>query len=162
MPSFDVVMEPDIVEVRNAMDQSVKEIETRFDFKGTNARAELGDKEIILHGDSDFQLEQIQVVIIGKMAKRSVDVRFLDFKTKPEKAGGNMLKQTVAIKVGIESEQAKKIVKVIKDNKMKVQASIQGDAVRITGKKRDDLQEAIALLREKVKELPLTFNNFRD
>ena len=162
MPSFDIVMEPDMVEVRNAMDQSVKEIDTRFDFKGTNARADLGDKEIILHGDSDFQLEQIQTVIIGKMAKRNVDVRFLDFSTKPEKAGGNMLKQSVPIKVGIETEQAKKIVKLIKDSKMKVQASIQGDAVRIQGKKRDDLQEAIALLKEKVKDLPLAFNNFRD
>lgn len=162
MPSFDIVMEPDMVEVRNAMDQSVKEIDTRFDFKGTNARAELGDKEIILHGDSDFQLEQIQTVIIGKMAKRNVDVRFLDFSTKPEKAGGNMLKQSVPIKVGIETEQAKKIVRLIKDSKMKVQASIQGDAVRIQGKKRDDLQEAIALLKEKVKDLPLAFNNFRD
>ena len=162
MPSFDVVMEPDMVEVRNAMDQAVKEIENRFDFKGTNARAELSDKSIILHGDSDFQLEQIQTVIISKMTKRNVDVRFLDFDAKPEKAGGNMLKQTVQIKVGIETEQAKKIVKLIKDNKLKVQGSIQGDSVRVQGKKRDDLQEAIALLREKVKELPLTFNNFRD
>jgi len=162
MPSFDVVMEPDMVEVRNAMDQATKEIDTRFDFKGTNARAELGEKEIILHGDSDFQLEQIQTVIISKMAKRNVDVRFLDFDKKPEKAGGNMLKQTVQIKVGIETEQAKKITKLIKDHKMKVQASIQGDSVRVQGKKRDDLQEAIALLKEKVKELPLAFNNFRD
>lgn len=162
MPSFDVVMEPNMVEIRNAMDQSTKEIDNRFDFKGTGAKTELVDKTLILHGNSDFQLEQIQTVIIGKMAKRNVDVRFLDFSAKPEKAGGNMLKQTVLIKVGIETEQAKKISKLIKDSKIKVQASIQGESVRIQGKNRDDLQEAIALLKEKVKELPLAFNNFRD
>ncbi|MHC5226239.1 YajQ family cyclic di-GMP-binding protein [Ignatzschineria sp. LJL83] len=162
MPSFDIVMEPDMVEVRNAVDQSIKEIDTRFDFKGTGAKCELVDKSIVLHADSDFQLEQVQSVVTSKLARRNVDVRFLDLTAKPEKVGGNLLKQTIAIKVGLETDQAKKIVKTIKDEKMKVQASIQGDSVRVSGKKRDDLQDAIAILRDKVKDLPLTFNNFRD
>lgn len=162
MPSFDVVLEPEMIEVRNAVDQSSKEIGTRFDFKGTGARVDLGDKEIILYADSDFQLGQVRTVVIDKMAKRKVDVRFLNLEAKPEKIGGDKLKQTISIKVGIETELAKKIVKAIKDSKMKVQASIQGDTVRIQGKKRDDLQEAIAFLKEKITEAPLSFNNFRD
>ena len=162
MPSFDIVMEPDMVEVRNGIDQSVKEIDTRFDFKGTGAKCELVDKSIVLHADSDFQLEQIQSVVTAKMARRNVDIRFFDLNAKPEKVGGNLLKQTIIIKCGLETDQAKKIVKTIKDEKMKVQASIQGDSVRVNGKKRDDLQEAIAILKDKVKDLPLAFNNFRD
>lgn len=162
MPSFDIVMEPDMVEVRNGIDQSVKEIETRFDFKGTGAKCELVDKSIVLHADSDFQLEQVQSVVTSKMARRNVDIRFFDLNAKPEKVGGNLLKQTIIIKCGLETDQAKKIVKTIKDEKMKVQASIQGDSVRVNGKKRDDLQEAIAILKDKVKDLPLAFNNFRD
>ncbi|UNM95216.1 YajQ family cyclic di-GMP-binding protein [Ignatzschineria rhizosphaerae] len=162
MPSFDIVMEPDMVEVRNAVDQSIKEIDTRFDFKGTGAKCELVDKTIVLHAESDFQLEQVQSVVTSKLTRRNVDIRFLDLNAKPEKVGGNLLKQTITIKFGLETEQAKKIVKTIKDEKMKVQASIQGDSVRVSGKKRDDLQEAIAILRDKVKELPLAFNNFRD
>lgn len=162
MPSFDVVLEPEMIEVRNAVDQSSKEIGTRFDFKGTGARVELGDKEIVLYADSDFQLGQVRAVVVDKMAKRKVDVRFLNLDAKPEKIGGDKFKQVVTIKVGIETELAKKIVKTIKDNKMKVQASIQGDAVRVQGKKRDDLQEAIAFLKEKIAEAPLSFNNFRD
>lgn len=162
MPSFDIVMEPDMVEVRNGIDQSIKEIDTRFDFKGTGAKCELVDKTIVLHAESDFQLEQVQSVVTSKLTRRNVDIRFLDLNAKPEKVGGNLLKQTITIKFGLETEQAKKIVKTIKDEKMKVQASIQGDSVRVSGKKRDDLQEAIAILRDKVKELPLAFNNFRD
>ena len=162
MPSFDIVMEPDMVEVRNGIDQSVKEIETRFDFKGTGAKCELVDKSIVLHADSDFQLEKVQSVVTSKMARRNVDIRFFDLNAKPEKVGGNLLKQTIIIKCGLETDQAKKIVKTIKDEKMKVQASIQGDSVRVNGKKRDDLQEAIAILKDKVKDLPLAFNNFRD
>lgn len=161
MPSFDIVMEPDMVEVRNAMDQSIKEIETRFDFKGTEAKCELNDKTIVLYGDSDFQLEQVLNVVVSKMARRNVDIRFLDLNAKSEKSG-KIVKQSIAIKFGLETDQAKKIVKVIKDEKMKVQAAIQGDSVRVSGKKRDDLQEAMAILREKVKDLPLAFNNFRD
>lgn len=162
MPSFDIVMEPDMVEVRNGIDQAIKEIDTRFDFKGTGAKCELVDKSIVLHAESDFQLEQVQSVVTSKMTRRNVDIRFLDLTAKPEKVGGNLLKQTIIIKCGLETDQAKKIVKTIKDEKMKVQASIQGDSVRVSGKKRDDLQEAIAILRDKVKDLPLAFNNFRD
>lgn len=162
MASFDTVMEPDMVEVRNAVDQASKEIGTRFDFKGTSAQVELGDKELTLYADSDFQLNQVKDVVLNKMTKRNVDVRFLDFSAKIEKIGGDKLKQKVVVQVGIEKELAKKIVKVIKDSKLKVQASIQGEAVRVQGGKRDDLQSAIALLKKEVSEAPLSFNNFRD
>lgn len=108
MPSFDIVMEPDMVEVRNGIDQSVKEIDTRFDFKGTGAKCELVDKSIVLHADSDFQLEQVQSVVTAKMARRNVDIRFFDLNAKPEKVGGNLLKQTITIKCGLETDQAKK------------------------------------------------------
>ncbi|AKJ30493.1 YajQ family cyclic di-GMP-binding protein [Caldimonas brevitalea] len=161
MPSFDTVLEPNLVEVRNAVDQSNKEIGTRFDFKGTDARIELKDKELTLYGDSDFQLGQVLDVLTVKMTKRSVDARFLDI-GKIEKIGGDKVKQVIKVKAGIESELAKKIQQLIKASKIKVQASIQGDAVRISGTKRDDLQAAIALLRKDVTEVPLTFNNFRD
>ena len=166
MPSFDVVVEPDLVEVRNAVDQSNKEIGTRFDFKGSDARIELSDKgsnkELTLFADSDFQLQQIKDILLAKLTKRSVDVRFLDDSAKPEKIGGDKLKQLVKIKTGIESDLGKKIQTLIKQSKVKVQAAIQGDSVRVTGGKRDDLQTAIALLKKEVSEAPLTFNNFRD
>lgn len=161
MPSFDVVCEANTVEVRNAVDQANKEISTRFDFKGTDARVEQKEREITAYADSDFQLTQVRDVLTGKMVKRNVDVRFLDL-GKIEKIGGDKVKQVITVKNGIESDTAKKIVRLIKDSKMKVQASIQGDAVRISGAKRDDLQSAIALLRKEVTELPLEFNNFRD
>lgn len=162
MPSFDAVLEPDMVEVRNAVDQAGKEIATRFDFKGTDARVELGDKEFSMYGDSEFQLGQIRDVLLGKMAKRKVDARFLDFSTDPEKMGGDKLRQKVAVKSGVDQDLAKKIVKSIKDSKIKVQASIQGDVVRVQGNKRDDLQAAIALLRKEMTEAPLDFTNFRN
>jgi uncharacterized protein YajQ (UPF0234 family) len=162
MPSFDTVIEPNLVEVRNAVDQSNKEIGTRFDFKGSGARIELKEKEITLYADSDFQLEQVADVLNTKMTKRSVDARFLDRSAKPEKLGGDKLKQKIVVKAGIDSDAAKKIQKIIKDSKMKVQASIQGDTVRVSGGKRDDLQSAIALLRKEVTDLPLSFTNFRD
>ncbi|MBL0720037.1 YajQ family cyclic di-GMP-binding protein [Piscinibacter sp. Jin2] len=162
MPSFDTVLEPDLVEVRNAVDQTAKEIANRFDFKGTGARIEQKDKEITLHGDSDFQLEQITDVLLAKLAKRNVDVRFLDRSAKPEKMGGDKLKQLITVKAGIEAEAAKKIVAAIKASKMKVTSSIQGDAVRVQGAKRDDLQAAMALIRKDIADLPLSFNNFRD
>jgi uncharacterized protein YajQ (UPF0234 family) len=149
------------VEVRNAVDNAAKEIGTRFDFKGTSAAIEIKEKEITLTGDADFQLQQIMDVLMGKLAKRNVDVRFLD-KGEVQKAGGDKVKQVLKVRNGIESEQAKKIQKLIKDSKLKVQASIQGDAVRVTGKDRDVLQEAIALVRKEMSELPLSFNNFRD
>lgn len=162
MPSFDTVLEPNLVEVRNAVDQSNKEIGTRFDFKGSDARIEQKDKELTLYADSDFQLGQVRDILTAKMTKRQVDVRFLDLTAKVEKIGGDKVKQVVKVKAGIETELAKKIQKLIKDSKMKVQAAIQGDAVRISGAKRDDLQAAIALLRKDVTDVPLSFNNFRD
>jgi uncharacterized protein YajQ (UPF0234 family) len=161
MPSFDVVCEADMVEVKNAVENSSKEIETRFDFKGTSAKVEQKDKEITLFGDSDFQIGQVKDVLLNKMTKRKVDVRFLD-EGKVEKIGGDKVKQVLKVRNGIETEDGKKITKLIKESKMKVQASIQGDTVRITGKDRDILQEAIALLRKDIKDLPLAFNNFRD
>jgi uncharacterized protein YajQ (UPF0234 family) len=161
MPSFDTVLEPNLVEVRNAVDQSNKEIGTRFDFKGSDARLELKDKELTAFADSDFQLEQVRDVLTAKLTKRSVDVRFLDI-GKVEKIGGDKVKQLIRIKAGIESDLAKKIQQLVKGSKLKVQAAIQGDAVRVTGAKRDDLQAAMALLRKEITEVPLSFNNFRD
>ena len=161
MPSFDTVCEPDLVEVKNAVENSAKEIGTRFDFKGTSAAIELKDKEITLIGDADFQLVQIEDILRNKLTKRSVDVRFLD-KGKVEKIGGDKVKQVITVKNGISSEDGKKIQKLIKESKLKVQAAIQGDAVRVTGAKRDDLQAVMALIKKDVPDLPLSFNNFRD
>lgn len=161
MPSFDTVCEPNMVEVRNAVDNAAKEIATRFDFKGTSAAIELKDKEVTLFGDADFQLNQVYDILVAKMAKRNVDVRFLE-KGDVQKIGGDKVKQPLKVRSGIESDLAKKIQKIIKDSKLKVQAQIQGDAVRVQGGKRDDLQAAIALLRKEITEVPLTFNNFRD
>ena len=161
MPSFDTVSEANMVEVKNAVDQANKEISTRFDFKGSDARIEQKERELTAYADSDFQLSQLREVLIAKMSKRSVDVRFLD-QGKIEKIGGDKVKQIIKIKNGIESDLAKKIVKLIKESKLKVQGSIQGDAVRVNGAKRDDLQAAMALLRKDVSDVPLTFNNFRD
>lgn len=161
MPSFDTVLEADFVEVKNAVENAAKEIGTRFDFKGTSAAIELKDKEITMYGDAEFQLQQVEDILRNKLTKRSVDVRFMDVQT-PQKIGGDKLKQAVKIKNGIESDLAKKIQKLIKDSKMKVQASIQGDAVRVTGAKRDDLQAAMALIRKELSDHPLSFNNFRD
>ena len=161
MPSFDTVCEPNMVEVKNAVENAAKEIGTRFDFKGTSAGVEIKDKEITLLGDADFQLQQVLDILVAKMAKRNVDVRFLD-KGDVQKVGGDKVKQLVKVRSGIESEQAKKIQKLIKDSKLKVQAAIQGDAVRVTGAKRDDLQAAMALVRKEMSELTLNFNNFRD
>jgi hypothetical protein len=161
MPSFDTVCEPNMVEVKNAVENAAKEIGTRFDFKGTSAGIELKEKEITLTGDADFQLQQVMDILVGKLAKRNVDVRFLD-KGEVQKAGGDKVRQVVKVRSGIESEQARKIQKLVKDSKLKVQASIQGDSVRVTGAKRDDLQAAIALVRKDMADLPLTFTNFRD
>ena len=162
MPSFDTVLEPDLVEVRNAIDQSNKEIGTRFDFKGSSAKIEQKDKELTVYADSDFQIGQVMDILVAKLTKRGVDTRFLDTSAKVEKIGGDKVKQLVKVKAGIETELAKKIQQLIKASKMKVQAAIQGDTVRITGGKRDDLQAAIALLRKEVTEVPLTYTNFRD
>ncbi len=161
MPSFDVVSEANQVEVKNAVDQANKEIGTRFDFKGSDARIEQKERELTAYADSDFQLGQVRDVLTSKMTKRSVDVRFLEI-GKIEKIGGDKVKQVIKVKNGIESEAAKKIQRIIKDSKLKVQASIQGDTLRVQGSKRDDLQATIALLKKEVTDLPLEFNNFRD
>lgn len=161
MPSFDIVSEVNQVEVRNAIDQANKEISTRFDFKGSDARAELADKTLTLYADDDFKLSQVTDIVTGKLAKRGVDTRSLKPGTV-EKVSGNKVKQTVPVRTGVEQELAKKIVKLIKDGKLKVQASIQGDAVRVSGAKRDDLQSVIALVKKSITDYPLQFGNFRD
>jgi len=150
-----------MVEVRNAVDNAAKEIGTRFDFKGTSAAIELKDKEITLLGDAEFQLQQVEDILRGKLTKRGVDVRFLD-KGSVQKIGGDKVKQVVKVKSGIASEDSKKIQKLVKESKLKVQAAIQGEAVRVTGAKRDDLQAVMALLKKEMTELPLSFDNFRD
>jgi uncharacterized protein YajQ (UPF0234 family) len=149
------------VEIRNAIDQANKEIANRFDFKGSNARIELADKQLTAFADDDFKLGQVKDVMLAKFAKRNVDVRFLDYGTV-DKIGGDKLKQPITVRHGVPTDSAKKIVKMLKDAKIKVQAAIQGDEVRISGAKRDDLQAAIALIRKDVPDLPLTFGNFRD
>ena len=154
MPSFDVVSEADMIEVRNAVDQSNKEISTRFDFKGSDARVEQKENDLTAFADSEFQLGQVRDVLTNKLAKRKVDVRFLD-EGKVEKIGGDKVKQVIKVKNGLDSETAKKITKVIKESKMKVQASIQGESVRVSGAKRDDLQAAMQLLRKDVPDTPL-------
>ena len=161
MPSFDTVCEADMVEVKNAVENSAKEIATRIDFKGTSASVELKDKDITLVGDADFQLTQIKDVLNNKLTKRNVDIRFLDIGDL-QKIGGDKVKQVIKVRNGIESDAAKKIQTLIKGSKLKVQAAIQGDAIRVTGAKRDDLQAAMALIKKDMTDLPLSFNNFRD
>ena len=161
MPSFDTVCEANLVEVRNAVDNTAKEIGTRFDFKGTAAAIELKDKDITLLGDAEFQLAQIEDILRNQLTKRNVDVRFLD-RGEVQKIGGDKVKQVIKVRNGIETDVSKKIQRLIKDSKLKVQASIQGDAVRVSGGKRDDLQSAMALIRKDIADLPLSFNNFRD
>ena len=166
MPSFDTVIEPDLVEMRNAVEQANKEIGTRFDFKGSSALVELADRsakdrELTLFGDSDVQLQQVRDVLLTRLAKRGVDVRFLDFNGKPQKLGGDKLKLAVPVKSGIDAEAAKKVQTTLKASKLKVQGAIQGDAVRVSGAKRDELQMAMALLRKELADLPLSFNNLR-
>ena len=161
MPSFDTVLEAEIVKVKNAVENTAKEIGTRFDFKGTSASIELKDKDITLIGDSDFQIKQVNDILRNKLTKAAVDVRFLDL-GKVEKIGGDKVKQINKVRDGIETELAKKIQQAIKTSKMKVQAAIQDGKVRVTGAKRDDLQAAMALIRSEIKDLPLSFDNFRD
>lgn len=161
MPSFDIVSEVDVVEIRNAVDQASKEIGQRYDFKGSSAAVEQADKLLTLHADTDFQLDQVFDVVISKLTKRNVDVRCLE-RGKVDKVSGNKVKQEVKVRAGIEQELAKKIVRLIKDSKLKVQASIQGDTVRVSGAKRDTLQDAIALMRKSIDDFPLQYQNFRD
>ncbi len=161
MPSFDIVSEVDKQEVRNAVDQVNKEVSTRFDFKGSDARVEQADYVLTVFADTEFQLDQVQDILSQKLAKRGVDVKCLDV-GNVEKVSGNKVKRSVTVKTGVETELAKKIVKCIKDSKLKVQASIQGDSVRVSGAKRDVLQEAIALVKKSIADFPLQFQNFRD
>ena len=164
MPSFDTVLEPDRVELRNAVEQSMKEIGTRFDFKGSSAHidADLKGNELNLYADSAFQLAQVRDILLAKAGKRGVDMRFFDLDAAPQKIGGDKLKQAVVVKAGIDAELAKKIQTLVKQSKLKLQAAIQGDLVRVSGAKRDDLQAMMALLRREVADAPLSFDNFRD
>ena len=166
MPSFDTVIAPDLVELKNAVEQANKEIGTRFDFKGSSAKVEFSeksakDRELQLFADSDFQIDQVRDLLLGRLAKRGVDIRFLDLSGKPVKLGGDKLKLPVPVKSGIDAESAKKVQQALKASKLKVQAAIQGDSVRVTGAKKDDLQAAMALLRKELAELPVSFDNFR-
>ncbi|MBN8478767.1 MAG: YajQ family cyclic di-GMP-binding protein [Burkholderiales bacterium] len=161
MPSFDIVSEVNQVEVRNAVDQTNKEVSTRFDFKGSDARVESKESVLTLYADDEFKLKQVNDILIGKLAKRGVDTRCLKY-GDPEKVSGNKVKQALTVRTGVEQELAKKIQRLVKDSKMKVQASIQGDAVRVSGTKKDDLQAAIALVRKSVTDFPLQYQNFRD
>ena len=161
MPTFDIVSEVDKQEVRNAVEQVNKEVSTRFDFKGSDARVEQADYVLTVYADTEFQIDQVQDILNGKLTKRGVDVKCLEM-AEPEKVSGNKMKRLTTVKTGLEIELAKKIVRIIKDSKLKVQASIQGDAVRVTGAKRDVLQETIALMRKSMTDFPLQFQNFRD
>jgi len=163
MPSFDIVSEANHVEIRNAVDQCNKEVTNRFDFKGSDARVEIDDKDktLIVFADDEFKLRQVRDVLTGKLAKRGVDIRALDA-GKMEAIGGDKMKETIKVRDGIEQERAKTVVKLLKDSKLKVQGSIQGDLVRVSSAKKDILQEAIALVRKSVTDLPLQFKNFRD
>ncbi len=161
MPSFDTVCEAKMVDVKHAIENTSKEISTRFDFKGTPASVELKDKEITLVGNADFQLTQIEDVLRNKLTKQSVDVRFLD-KGDVQKMGGDKVKIVIKVRDGIETELAKKIQRIIKDSKIKVQAAIQDGKLRVSGTKRDDLQAAMALMRKEITDIPLSFDNFRD
>ncbi len=164
VPSFDFTSEADLVALKNAVDVAARQIDNRYDFKGTAAKVELNEKDklITLHGDSDFQLDQIKDILFPAMEKKEVEsTKRLDHQAV-QKVSGNKVKQDLKIKMGIETELAKKIVKLIKDAKLKVQATIQGDAVRVQGAKRDDLQECIALIRKTITDFPVKAGNFRD
>lgn len=161
MPSFDIVSEVDKQEIRNAIDQVNKEVSTRFDFKGSDARVEQENYNLTVYADDEFKLSQILNILMGKSAKRGIDVRCMN-KSGLEKITGNKVKQKITMKIGVEADLARKIVRLIKDSKLKVQASIQGDTVRISGAKRDILQETITLIKKSVTDFPLQFQNFRD
>lgn len=161
MPSFDITSEVDLVALKNAVEVANRKITNRYDFKGTDARVEQADKLMTLFGDSDFQLDQMKAILLPEMTSKKVDVRCLEYGDL-QKVGGNKVKQEVKVRVGIDQELSKTIVRLLKDSKLKVQASIQGEAVRVTGAKRDILQEAIALVKKEVTEFPVQFGNFRE
>ena len=161
MPSFDIVSQVDRQEVKNAVEQANKEITNRFDFKGSDARIEQAELALTVFGDDEFKLGQVLDVLRARMAKRNIDVRSLEL-GELEKISGDKVKRAVTVKVGVPQDKGKQIQKLLKDAKLKVAAAIQGDAVRVSGAKRDDLQAAIQLVRTSVKDLPLQFINFRD
>jgi len=161
MPSFDIVSQVDRQEVKNAVEQANKEITNRFDFKGSDARVELNELALTVYADDEFKLGQVMDVLRGRLAKRNVDVRALESGAL-EKISGDKVKRPITIKVGVAQEKGKQIQKLIKDSKLKVAASIQGDAVRISGAKKDDLQAAIQLVKTSVADIPLQYINFRD
>ena len=163
MPSFDIASEVNQMEVRNAVDQCNKEVTNRFDFKGSDARVEINEKEKTLtaFGDDDFKLSQVRDVLTGRLAKRNIDVRCLQLE-KIETIGGGKVKQIIKVREGVDQELGKKISKLLKDSKMKVQGSIQGDVVRVSGAKKYLLQDAIALVRKSITDFPLQYKNFRD
>jgi uncharacterized protein YajQ (UPF0234 family) len=164
MPSFDTLLEPNWVELRNAVEQANKEISTRFDFKGSDAHIDGAwkEKQLTLFADGEFQLGQVREILLAKASKRGVDVRYLELDIAPQKVGGDRVKQAVPVKAGVDGDLAKKIQTLVKQSKLKVQAAIQGDVVRISGGKRDDLQAVIALLRREASDVPLSFGNFRE
>ena len=161
MPSFDIVSQVNQQEVKNAVEQTNKEVSTRFDFKGSDARVEQAEMVLTVYADDEFKLGQVTDVLRGRLAKRNVDVRALEVGTV-EKISGDKVKRPITVKVGIVQDKAKQIQKLIKDSKMKVAASIQGDAVRVSGAKKDDLQNAIQLVKTSVTDIPVQFTNFRD
>jgi cyclic-di-GMP-binding protein len=161
MPSFDITSEVDVVALRNAVEGTNRKISGRYDFKGSDARVEQSEKLLTLFGDNDFQLEQMLALLLPEMASKKIDVRCLDH-GDVQKVGGNKVKQELKVRVGIEQDESKRIVKLIKDSKLKVQASIQGEAVRVSGAKRDLLQDCIALVRKEITDYPLQYGNFRD
>ena len=161
MPSFDVVCEPNMVEIRNALDQANKEITNRFDFKGSDARVEQAELVLTVYADDEFKLGQVTDVLRARLAKRNIDVRCLELGAI-EKISGDKVKRPITVKVGVSQEKGKQIQKLIKDAKVKVNASIQGDAVRVSGAKKDDLQAAIQLVKKSVADVPLQYINFRD
>ncbi|MDD1609666.1 MAG: YajQ family cyclic di-GMP-binding protein [Methylococcaceae bacterium] len=162
MPSFDIISEFDMHEAKNAVDQASKEVDTRFDFKGTDSSFELKDDKLIMISESVFQLQQMFSIICTKLSRRGINIACME--VGDAKGSGKLMRQEITLKQGLDSALAKKIVKLIKDKKLKVQAAIQGDKVRVTGKKRDDLQEVIQMLREEQEqlEMPLQYDNFRD
>ena len=161
MPSFDIASEANKVELKNAVEQTNKEVSNRFDFKGSDARVEYDGKVITAYADDDFKLSQVYDVLTTKLAKRNVDIRSLD-RADAEKISGGKVKQAITVKTGVETELAKKIVRLLKDSKLKVTASIQGDTVRVSGAKRDVLQEAIAFVKKSIEDFPLQYQNFRE
>lgn len=161
MPSFDIVSQVDAQEVKNALEQANREIQNRFDFKGSDARIEQAEMVLTVYADDEYKLGQVTDVLRQRMAKRNVDVRCLELGAV-EKAAGDKVKRPITVKTGIAQDKAKTIQKLIKDSKLKVQASIQGDAVRVAGGKKDDLQAAIQLVRQSVTDQPIQFINFRD